>query len=289
MLASAVIHPATKAAIDRYLAHPAQSVLITGPTGSGLTTVAHIVAARLLDVAAENLQNYPYVLLIRPENEAISISAIRDIQQFVSLQVPSTRQIGRIILIDDAHAMTREAQNALLKLLEEPPRQTVLLLVSSRPRLLLPTIISRVQQLRISRPDENDVVTHLEKRGYEKAIITKLLLASSQNVAETVRQLESGSEQTEHSIALAKQALAAEPFERLVMVDKDLKDKTIARDFVRTLSIIASRSSYGLAQRSDEVALRRWQVILTAVEKAAQALARNGNQKLVLTELMLSL
>ncbi len=139
-----VLHPRTQEAVDRYLTHPAQSVLVTGAAGSGLTTLAHSMAASLLGVDAQKLLEQPYVRLISPENDKISITNIRDLQQFVSLQIPSKRQIGRVILIDDAHTMTREAQNTLLKLLEEPPRQTVLLLVASRPRLLLPTILSRV-------------------------------------------------------------------------------------------------------------------------------------------------
>ncbi len=284
-----VLRQSTQEAVNRYLTHPAQSVIVTGTAGSGLTTLAHSMAASLLGVDAQKLSEQPYVRILSPENDKIGITNIRDLQQFVSLQIPSKRQIGRVILIDDAHTLTREAQNALLKLLEEPPRQTVLILVSSRPRLLLPTILSRVQQLRVGRPEEHDVIRYLEKRGYEQKSIARLLLASDQNIAETVRKLESGAQETDQVITLVKQALAAEPFERLVLVDRELKDKTLARDFVRTLCTVASGSVYGVAKRGDEAALRRWQTILAAGERAARALAQNGNQKLVLTELMLSL
>ncbi len=284
-----MLRQSTQEAVNRYLTHPAQSVLVTGAAGSGLTTLAHSVAASLLGVGAQKLSEYPYVRIISPENDKIGITNIRDLQQFVSLQIPSKRQIGRVILIDDAHTMTREAQNALLKLLEEPPRQTILLLVSSRPRLLLPTILSRVQQLRVGLPEEQDVISYLEKLGYEQKSIARLFHASGQNIAETVRKLESGTQETDQVITLVKQALAAEPFERLVLVDRELKDKALAQDFVRTLCTVASGSVCGVAKRGDEAALRRWQTFLAAGERAARALAQNGNQKLVLTELMLSL
>ncbi|QQS18338.1 hypothetical protein IPL68_07055 [Candidatus Saccharibacteria bacterium] len=185
--------------------------------------------------------------------------------------------------------MTREAQNALLRLLEEPPKQTVILLVSSHPRLLLPTIISRVQQLRATRPDESEIIKYFTNTGYEHNKVTQLLLVTSQNIAETARLLESGSADTDQTIQLVKQALVAEPFERLVMVDRDLKDKTIARDFVSTLSTVASSSAYRVADRGDIEALRRWHGIVAASDTAAQSLARSGNQKIVLTELMLAL
>ncbi|MFZ2513783.1 MAG: AAA family ATPase [Candidatus Saccharimonadales bacterium] len=289
MSPSLVLHPSTQEAVNRYLAHAPQSVLLTGAAGSGLTTLAHSMAASLLGVATEKLPEHPYARIITSENDKIGITNIRDLQQFVSLQIPSKRQIGRVILIDDAHTLTREAQNALLKLLEEPPKQTILLLVSSRSRLLLPTILSRVQQLHISRPEESEVIKYLEQRGYEQKSIAQLLLATGQNIAETIRQLELGNELAGQTVNIVKQALAAEPFERLLMVERELKDKTLARDFVSTLSTVASSSVFRVSERGDVAAILRWQSILAASEVASRALRHSGNQKLVLTELMLAL
>jgi hypothetical protein len=247
------------------------------------------IAASLLGISAEKLREHPYARIITPEDDKISITKIRDLQQFVSLQVPSPNPIGRAILIDDAHAMTREAQNALLKLLEEPPKQTVILLVSRHPQHLLPTIVSRVQQLRVAMPGESEVLEYIESRGYDRVRASQLLLATNQNVAETIRMLESGSEGSDKVIQLVKQALSAEPFERLIMIDRDLKEKSVARAFVNTLCTVASSSTYRVANRGDATALRRWRSILAASDAAAQLLARNGNQKIVLTELMLAL
>jgi replication-associated recombination protein RarA len=284
-----VLHPSTQVAVDRYLARPAQSILITGAAGSGLSTLGQNIAASLLGISAEKLREHPYARIITPEDDKISITKIRDLQQFVSLQVPSPNPIGRAILIDDAHAMTREAQNALLKLLEEPPKQTVILLVSRHPQHLLPTIVSRVQQLRVAMPGESEVLEYIESRGYDRVRASQLLLATNQNVAETIRMLESGSEGSDKVIQLVKQALSAEPFERLIMIDRDLKEKSVARAFVNTLCTVASSSTYRVANRGDATALRRWRSILAASDAAAQLLARNGNQKIVLTELMLAL
>ena len=284
-----VLHPSTQVAVDRYLARPAQSILITGAAGSGLSTLGQNIAASLLGISAEKLREHPYARIITPEDDKISITKIRDLQQFVSLQVPSPNPIGRAILIDDAHAMTREAQNALLKLLEEPPKQTVILLVSRHPQHLLPTIVSRVQQLRVAMPGESEVLEYIESRGYDRVRASQLLLATNQNVAETIRMLESGSEGSDKVIQLVKQALSAEPFERLIMIDRDLKEKSVARAFVNTLCTVASSSTYRVANWGDATALRRWRSILAASDAAAQLLARNGNQKIVLTELMLAL
>jgi len=65
---------------------------------------------------------------------------------------------GRAVVVDDADSMNEEAQNALLKALEEPPRGSVLVLVSSRPDRLLDTIVSRCQELRLSPLDDEEVL-----------------------------------------------------------------------------------------------------------------------------------
>ena len=55
------------------------------------------------------------------------------------------------MIVDDADALNAEAQNALLKTLEEPPAASSFVLVTSRPDMLLPTVLSRCQRLRFGR------------------------------------------------------------------------------------------------------------------------------------------
>jgi DNA polymerase III subunit delta' len=95
---------------------------------------------------------YPDILIIEPlaaekgdikKEKEIGIDEARQIRRQMSLspyQAPY-----KITLIDQAERMTREAANALLKTLEEPSGQAVLILITANPQLLLPTIISRCQ------------------------------------------------------------------------------------------------------------------------------------------------
>lgn len=76
-------------------------------------------------------------------NPSISIERIREIRRSSSYK--SFEGKGRVIIIVNAEGMTLEASNALLKILEEPPPKMYLLLISSQPNLLLPTITSRCQ------------------------------------------------------------------------------------------------------------------------------------------------
>jgi DNA polymerase-3 subunit delta' len=101
---------------------------------------------------------YEYPLSVMPYRGAIPIAYVttrkgwkfvRPIQQFLSV---ATMLGGKkIVIVDDAHKMTQEAQNCLLKTLEEPPHDSVLILITSDRHLLFPTIVSRCQVVNFSR------------------------------------------------------------------------------------------------------------------------------------------
>jgi len=97
-------------------------------------------------VDAETLA-HPDLRWIRPDGAMIKIDAIRELAEFAQ----GTPQSGarKVAVLVDAHTMNRNAANALLKTLEEPPPGTHLILVSSRPAQLLPTVRSRCQRITI--------------------------------------------------------------------------------------------------------------------------------------------
>lgn len=96
----------------------------------------------------------------------IVVSQIRDLTEHASYAPREGRR--RIFLIDPADRMNAEAQNALLKTLEEPPDRTLILLVASRPHVLLPTVRSRSFQLGLA-PMPPEVLAHaLAARGVSR-------------------------------------------------------------------------------------------------------------------------
>ena len=95
----------------------------------------------------ENKQ-HASLLFIEPEGINIKIEVISKIRSFVSLQSFSSH---RVVLIDQAHTMNLQTQNALLKSLEEPPSGVYFILVCDQISKLLPTIRSRTQLIRFKR------------------------------------------------------------------------------------------------------------------------------------------
>jgi len=156
------------------------SYLFSGPDGVGKRTTA-IELAKAVNCTEEpgagqcdcpvcgkiDSGNHPDVFVIFPEGPlgSIKIGKIRDIIYEASLKPYEGRK--RFFIINDAEAMTEEAQNALLKLLEEPPRNHILILTSSNPSGLLPTVLSRCKALKFYNLRREDILLLLKARGME--------------------------------------------------------------------------------------------------------------------------
>ena len=107
---------------------------------------------------------HPDLMPIEPAEtgKQIAIDQVRNLIEFCTL----TANYGRhqIIILNPAEAMNQNAANSLLKLLEEPPKSTMLLLISHRPSALLATIRSRCQRFDFSRPDKTLAQNWLESK-----------------------------------------------------------------------------------------------------------------------------
>jgi DNA polymerase-3 subunit delta' len=114
---------------------------------------------------------HPNLKVIDNESEEgasknISIESIRNIKKFVEL---SSHSIGgkKVILINNAESLTINAANALLKILEEPPENSYLILTVENISSLLPTIISRCVMFKTPTPSVDDAKSFLKAEGYE--------------------------------------------------------------------------------------------------------------------------
>ncbi|MFH1202356.1 MAG: AAA family ATPase [Candidatus Omnitrophota bacterium] len=96
-----------------------------------------------------NNNNHPDIHFIGPDLTGfISIEAVRNLGRAINLRPFEARK--NVFIISDAHCLTDEAQNGLLKAIEEPTKDAIIILITSRIDLLFATIISRCQRLRFS-------------------------------------------------------------------------------------------------------------------------------------------
>jgi len=171
--------------------------LITGPKGIGKATLAWRIARFLLATPEaqdgglfgdalpdpESLEiavDHPVVRRMRAGSEAglfvlrrgydektkrlrsvIAVDEVRKLKNFFALSVADGGR--RVVIVDAADELNVSAANALLKVLEEPPEKTFLLLVSHQPSRLLPTIRSRCRELRLSKLNAQDLQSALQQ------------------------------------------------------------------------------------------------------------------------------
>jgi DNA polymerase-3 subunit delta' len=148
----------------------AHAYLFAGPENVGKRSVA-IEFIKMLGCDDIEKDVHPDVLIVEPEiiekkgvkkEKEITIDQARQIRHQMSLfpyQAPY-----KIVLIDQAERMTREASNALLKTLEEPSGRAILILITANPQLLLPTIVSRCQLVKFLLVSSQEIEKHLSAK-----------------------------------------------------------------------------------------------------------------------------
>ena len=158
----------------------AHAYLFCGPRGTGKTTIARIFAKCLnctggpnVDFAdddpkcAEIAEGRSLDVLEIDGASNRGIDEIRDLRETVKY-APATSKF-KIYIIDEVHMLTKEAFNALLKTLEEPPAHVKFMFATTEPEKVLPTILSRCQRFDLRRIPTNLIVKHLTHiAGLEK-------------------------------------------------------------------------------------------------------------------------
>ncbi len=121
--------------------HFQQSYLLISPQKSIQMEMAKILSTKILQLDPDQIETHPDIVWYTPQTHEFGISLIRTIIRQISLKPYMAK--SKATVIHQAGELTLEAQNALLKTLEEPPNNSIIILTANHTDNLLPTILSR--------------------------------------------------------------------------------------------------------------------------------------------------
>jgi len=301
----------------------AHAYLFAGPPGIGKRTLAMAFARAMncaevetgycgqcRDCMAIESHNHQNVLEVVPEDKdgapsSTGLIRIDRVREVIAALRFSVRRGRRVVVFDEAHTFKKEAANAILKTLEEPPEGTVIILVSSMARMLLPTIVSRCQRLNF-RPLTTDEVKEflISKKGVSPATaevwakfsdgaIARALVCSSSTAMEQrgviLEGLRSVAEQGERRLLAFAHELSKSPEldDILEFLKTWCRDIALVSEGMDRLVVNGDLKSFMKTGPSTRSVLETYEKIEAA--RAAMAPPRYGNKRLAMEVLLMDM
>lgn len=179
----------TRMAKRRQVPH---ALLFAGPDGIGKSLFATAFAQLLLKNTGTS-GTHPDLRIYRPEGK-IGMHAIENLREFsTDVYMPPYQAERKVFIMHDAHRMLTYSANALLKTLEEPASHSLIILLSSEPHALLPTILSRCQLIRFQPIPEEQLSQWIRQTWGKDETEARLLARLSRgSLSQTKRLIEKG-------------------------------------------------------------------------------------------------
>ena len=134
------------------------AILFCGPRGVGKTSCARIFAREINDFNSTDDLSFNIF-----ELDAASNNKVEDIRDLIDkVRIPPQSGKYKVYIIDEVHMLSKNAENAFLKTLEEPPPYIVFILATTEKNKILPTILSRCQIYDFNRISENEIFENLK-------------------------------------------------------------------------------------------------------------------------------
>lgn len=298
--------------------HIPHALLFSGMTGIGKAAMA-LELAKLLNCQAPrdmdccdicpscrkiHAGHHPDVVPIEQEGAFIKIDQIRTLQ--TRFRFRPFEGNYRVVILQNAHQLTEEAANALLKMLEEPPKHNVIVLTTLEPQMLLPTLVSRCSHVRFQPLEERWIEQHLiTVQGVAPTEAARLARVAEGSLDQALRFLEEDRLARWEEISAQLENLQTLPMleffsllNQWVQKTEDLEqDMECIKLWLRDLICSRLLSDYhpvfpfreGLWSAACRVPAERLFLLYDHMEQAVQHLRQNANKQLTLEGVCLAI
>lgn len=285
--------------IKQELAHAASlnlnshSYLFIGTDGIGKKLIAKEFAKMLLCEAHDqkkekycnecksciefDTNNNPDFFLIEPDGNSIKIEQIREMQRKIIEEPIISKK--KVYIIDDSDKMTKEAQNALLKTLEEPPKFVVIILIGSNENNFLTTIKSRCNIIKFKNIPDEEIQKYLKEKYEIKNLETSMIRAFGGSIgkAEVLREKQELYQAVYNSIDKIERLDLIDMLKQADIIYKSQEDKFEILEYINV--VLFEKSKMNLQYLNG----------IEIVEKTKERLKANSNYNMCIDNMLFSL
>ncbi len=278
-----ILHDIVNKKISNFIKNPFHALLITGQTGVGKTYLASNLAASLLNLDIKKINGSANFLISVDEINTPGMERIKVIKDFLGYKTNYKGVINRIVLIDKADLLSIEASNSLLKLLEEPPQGSLIILLSKNKSNILNTIISRVQIIEIIKPPKEELINFFQTEMSDKNEVLHAYFVSNGLPGLMYDILNNNRQDLNLATDYARKFLTANNYQRIVLINQFSKDKQMT---YYILKIIQQMSQLNLMQNKINDS---WININKKIYEALDQINNNTQPRLVMLNLIVSM
>jgi len=194
------------------------AMLFTGPSGCGKTTLGRIIAKML------GCTGFDYVEM----DSAVfrGIDTVRDIRNKMMFKPSNSK--NKLYLLDEIHKSTNDAQNAMLKALEDTPSHVYFILCTTNPEMLIPTIRSRCTMFEMQTLSDDDM----------NKLITRICLKEKKKIPDEVKEqiIDEAQGHPRHALNILDKVLLAGSMEEMIKISKEgNQEEKIVNDLSKAL------------------------------------------------------
>ena len=271
-----ILHPRTRTQLEQFLTHPTHALMLTGPMGVGLGTIARTIGHQLAGA------NVIYVAPTLHNKQKTTIINADDIAELGSI-VRNHRDNVLVIIIDGADCAVSGVFERMLKLIEEPVPKVYYIFTAHSLQNIPATIMSRSALIKALLPTEADCAVLYSELDSTVASQVKFMANRRPALIKRLTSDDNFFASESSSMQIAKEFMQNAVSRRMEIIDA-LPDKESATSLCHDLAqLVISLASAGRLKNSQKVASQ-----LLLLSETADRLTNNGNLRLQLTNLAIN-